>query len=193
LNYNWGDDYTFLVAESSYGWEDKKAFSDQTLAHLRHVITTGNLLQIELFTQFDYNKKRLLLARELIGAGLRFRLIKTELFKFRLGIAYMLENESYDLQSGSKHEIELTVHRLSSYGTFTIDIKENLSFVSITYFQPKIDEWNDNKVISENSLAVGLGAVVDLYLKFNLRYDSHPPDTIKNLDTASKLGLSFKF
>ena len=62
-----------------------------------------NLLQIELFTQFDNNKKRLLLARELLGGGLRFRILKTEHFKFRLGTAYMFETEKYDLPENAVH------------------------------------------------------------------------------------------
>lgn len=193
LNYNFGDDYTFLVGDAGFGWEGRESFSNQALAHLRHVVTTGKLLQLEFFSQFDYNKDRLLLERELLGTGIRLRLISSDSFKFRYGIAYMFENEVYDLPAISLHGKNSSSHRISSYFTFSFMLQENLNFVSVTYFQPDIKEINDYKLISENALVVILGKLVDLNIKFNLRHDSRPPDTIKETDTISKVGLSFKF
>jgi hypothetical protein len=193
LNYNWGDDYTFVVADGGYGWENGNAFVDQLFAHLRHVITTGELLQIELFTQFDNNKKRLLEARELLGGGVRFRILKTEHFKFRLGTAYMFETERYDLPPDSNHPNTTSFHRFTGYVTFKYQLNKLLSFVSTTYYQPRFKDFNDYKLFSENAFMIDTGKVLDLFIKFNLRYDSRPPDTVKNFDTISRIGFSFKF
>lgn len=193
LNYNWGDDYTFVVANAGYGWESGEEFVDQIFAHLRHVITPGELMQIELFTQFDNNKNRLLLERKLFGGGFRFRFIKSDIIKLRLGIGYMFENEFYDLPANSVHQSHSTAHRLTSYMTFIFNFDKTFSFISTSYYQPEFVEWNDYKFVSENELIIKTGTLMDFYIKFNLRYDSRPPDTIKNFDTFSKLGLSFKF
>lgn len=193
LNYNYGDDYTFLVLDAGYGWESGNPFVGQLFAHLRHVITPAHLYQVELFTQFDNNKKRRLLSRELIGGGIRLRLITEDIFKFRVGVAYMFEAEDYDLPASSIHGSSTKAHRMSSYLTFNYDIQANLSFVSVTYYQPKLDNWSDYKIVSENAFVIDAGKVVDFYLKFNLRYDSFPPDGIKGIDTATKMGISFKF
>jgi hypothetical protein len=193
LNYNWGDDYTFFIADGGYGWENGNAFVGQILAHLRHVITTANLLQIELFTQFDNNKKRLLLARELLGGGLRFRMLKTEHFKFRLGTAYMFETERYDLPENALHPKTTSLNRFTSYITLSFELNKTISLISTTYYQPNITDFNDYKLFSENALLVDAGEVFDFFIKFNLRYDSRPPDTIKNNDTFSRIGFSFKF
>lgn len=193
LNYNYGDDYTFLVLDAGFGWQDGESFSNNALAHLRHVVTLGEFLQLEGFAQFDYNKKRLLLSRELIGAGLRYRIYEDNYFKLRLGTAYMYEIENYDLPPNSVHKKEPRVSRLSSYLTFEIELQENLKFLSVSYYQPVVSNFDDFKLISENALVVDLGKVVDLNVKFNLRYDNKPPDTIKKTDTISKVGLSFKF
>ena len=193
LNYNWGDDYTFIIADGGYGWENGNAFVDQLFAHLRHVITTGDLLQIEFFTQFDNNKKRLLLERELLGGGLRFRILKTEHFKFRLGTAYMFETERYDLPVNSVHPQTTSLHRFTSYTTFKYQLNKLLSFISTTYYQPSITDFNDYKIFSENAFLIDTGEMFDLFIKFNLRYDSRPPDTVKNFDTFSRIGFSFKF
>ncbi len=166
---------------------------DKILAHLRHVVTTGELLQIEFFTQFDNNKKRLLLERELLGGGLRFRILKTEHFKFRLGTAYMFENEKYNLPENSIHPHITSLHRFTSYITIKLDFDKTLSFISTTYYQPHIADFNDYKLFSENALLVDAGEVFDFFIKFNLRYDSKSPDTIKEFDTFSRIGFSFKF
>jgi hypothetical protein len=193
LNYNWGDDYTFIIADGGYGWENGNAFVDQLFAHLRHVVTTGDLLQIEMFIQFDNNKKRLLLARELLGGGLRFRILKTEHFKFRFGTAYMFETEEYDLPANSVHPQTTSLHRFTSYATFKYQLNKLLSFISTTYYQPRLTDFNDHKLFSENAFLIDTGEVFDLFIKFNLRYDSRPPDTVKNFDTFSRIGFSFKF
>ena len=193
LNYNYGDDYTFLVLDGGYGWEKGNPFVSQLFAHLRHVITTAQLLQFELFAQYDNNKQRLLLNRELAGGGVRLRLLTADDFKLRIGLAYMFEVEEYNLPASSFHEHLSHTSRMSSYASFTSELKGNLSFVSITYFQPRLDKWRDYRLVSENALVINAGAVVDLYVKFNLRFDSRPPDTIKKTDTMTKMGIAIKF
>ena len=193
LNYNFGKDYIFFVGDAGYGWQDKEAFSNQALAHLRYVLSTNDFLQIEFFTQLDYNKKRLLLSRELAGTGVRLKLLTSSNFKIRYGIAYMFEHEKYDLPENSIHGRITNANRISSYATFNAKVKDGFTFNSTTYFQPKAGEWKDYKLISDNSFISELSALLDLSFGINLRYDSRPPDTIKKLDTITKFGLTFKF
>ena len=193
LNYNWGKSYTFFVGSAGYGWQDKEAFSNQALAHLRHVLSMSDFLQLEFFLQFDYNKKRLLLSRELAGAGVRLKLITEKSIKIRYGLAYMFEHEKYDLPANSSHGRLTDANRLSSYITFDVLLKDGFNFVSVTYFQPEITEWSDHKAISDNSFVSELSSLLDITFGVSLRYDSRPPDTIKKLDTVTKFGLSFKF
>ncbi len=193
LNYNYGDDYTFLVLDGGYGWEKGNPFVSQLFAHIRHVITPARLIQFELFAQYDNNKQRLLLNRELAGGGMRLRLLTTDDFKFRFGLAYMFEIEEYNLPVSSIHPTSSRTHRMSSYATFTSELQHHLSLVSITYFQPRLDKWRDYRIVSENALVITMGTLADLYLKFNLRFDSRPPDTIKRTDTVTKMGIAIKF
>lgn len=193
LNYNWGKSYTFFVGSAGYGWQDKEAFSNQALAHLRHVESLNDFLQLEFFLQFNYNKKRLLLSRELAGTGVRFKLLSEKSIKIRYGLAYMFEHEEYDLPANSSHGRLTDANRISSYATFDIQLKDGFNFISVTYYQPKISDWNDLKAISDNSFVSELSSLLDLTFGVSLRYDSRPPDTIKKLDTTTKFGLSFKF
>ncbi len=193
INYNFGKDYTFFVGNAGYGWQDKEAFSNEALAHLRYVVWLNDFLQIELFTQFDYNKERLLLARELAGTGIRLKLVTEKSLKIRYGLAYMFEREEFDLPANSVHGRITNTNRISSYATFDVMIKNGFSFVSVTYFQPKIINWKNYKLISDNSFVSEISSLIDIKFGVSLRYDSRPPDTIKKLDTISKFGLSFKF
>lgn len=192
LNINYGDDYTFLVLDGGYGWEKGNPFVSQLFAHARHVITPARLAQFELFAQYDNNKQRLLLNRELVGGGIRLRLLTIDDFKFRLGLAYMFEVEEYSLPASSVHEHASRASRMSSYATFTSEMHNHLSFVSITYYQPRLAKWRDFRIVSDNSLVINAGSVVDLYVKFSLRFDSYPPDTIKKTDTVTKMGIAIR-
>ncbi|MFZ2324454.1 MAG: DUF481 domain-containing protein [Ignavibacteriaceae bacterium] len=193
LNYNWGEDYTFLVVDGGLGWDDGKKIFNQALAHLRHVHSLNKLVQVEAFFQTDFNKKRLLNERELIGGGLRFRFLKSDHLKIRFGISYFYEHERYDVEKNSVHRNNLFANRLSTYFTFEYEIKNDVQFVSTTYYQPQIGKWNDYKILSDNSLVVNLSSFVDLNVGLNLRFDSKPPETIKNTDTYTRFGFSFKF
>lgn len=193
LNYNWGTSYTFLVADGGFGWDEGEQIFDQALLHLRHVQTITDLIQAEVFSQFDFNKSRLLTERELIGGGLRYRILKLDDLKLRIGTSYFFEHENYDVPKNSIHGNNLFANRFSSYLTVDFEIKNNVKLMMITYIQPQIGKWEDFRIISDNSLIVGLSSFVDLKTSFNLRYDAKPPETIKSIDTFTRFGFSFKF
>lgn len=193
LNFNRNSGYTFLVFSGEYGWNEGKQFSNELITHLRNVEKLEDWLQLETFIQFDYNRKRKLISRELIGAGLRYKILTNENFRFRLGTAYFFEAEQYDLEVQALHDKHTIAHRVSSYFTFEIDLKKDIKFLSVSYFQPDLRNFADYRIISENSIILNLSKYFDFNIKFNLRYDATPPDEIKDLDTITKFGLSFKF
>lgn len=193
LNYNWGNDYTFFVTDGGFGWDKGERIFNQALAHLRHVQSTSELIQLEIFLQADFNKKRLLDDRKLIGGGLRFRILKQDDLKLRLGTSYYYEYEKFNSPGNSIYQYIVYANRFSTYLTLELAIKDDVKLLMISYFQPKIGSWNDYRILSDNSLIVGLSSLLDVKISFNLRYDTRPPETIKNIDTITKFGLGFKF
>jgi putative salt-induced outer membrane protein YdiY len=193
LNYNWGKSYSFLVVNGGFGWDQGERIFNQALTHFRHVHDLNELMQIEAFTQYDFNKKRLLTGRELIGGGLRFKVLKTNELKLRIGTSYFYEHENYDVPSNSLHGNNLFANRLSTYTTFDLELKDDVKLILINYFQPRIGRWDDYRIISDNSLVVSLSSLLDLKVSFSLRYDAKPPETIKSTDAITKFGFSFKF
>lgn len=193
LNYNWGESYTFFVADGGFGWDDGERIFDQALLHVRHVHSISELIQAEAFAQIDFNKSRLLTERELLGGGLRLRVMKSENIKLRVAASYFYEVERYDVPENSVHGKNLFANRISTYFTFEYEIKDDIKLISITYYQPQIGKLDDFRILSDNSLIIKLSSFVDLKTSFNLRYDAKPPETIKGTDTFTKFGFTFKF
>ncbi len=193
LNYNWTTAYTFLVLNGSIGWSNGDRFMDQNTAHLRHVFLLSDRLQNEWFVQFDSNRKRHLSGRELAGLGIRLKMLTSQLAKLRLGAAWMFERERYDLAAGNRHPHELSTHRLSTYATWELGREGGLSLLSVSYFQPALNDWRDHRILSENALAIGLTTFLTLKLGFTLRRDSRPPEGVKKLDTITKSTFSLRF
>lgn len=193
LNYSRISSYSFFVFTGGYGWNNNKQFSNELISHLRNVEGLTDFIQFEAFLQFDYNKKRKLFARELIGVGLRYKILTSEDFKFRLGSSYFYEIEEYDLSQESVHGRNVNAHRFSSYSTFEFLIASNTKFSSVTYFQPDLRNLDDYRIISENTLGFDITKHLGFNVRFNIRYDTVPPDEIKNLDTITKVGISIKF
>jgi len=193
VNYNRSNrDYSFLILNGGFGRNEGKTFFSQALVHFRNVDGLSDNLQLEEFIQYDNNKSLLLLNRYLAGTGLRFKIYRGEKIAFRVGSNIFYEWEKYDLPVQSKHGRETKVIRLNTYITCKINIKEDLTFLSVSYLQPDIGNIKDLRVLSNNALQVKLSENLSLQVKLDARYDSRSADGIKSFDLFSKLGLSVK-
>jgi len=190
FNYNWGTDYTFLVVNSGFGINDGKSFFSQTLLHLRNVNSVSDFVSIEEFLQYNDNKQILLLHRALIGGGLRLKLINNDEITMRIGPAIFFEYESYNLDAAAKHKSKVNHARLSLYLTSLLKLQEGISFLSIMYLQPKVNDFKDLKILFDSALNIKLGKTVDFVVKLQIRYDSLPADTIEKFDLVTKLGIA---
>lgn len=193
INYNWGRSYSFLVLNGGIGWNKGERFMDNAMVHLRHVITLNSRLQNEWFLQFDQNHKRKLEARKVFGVGVRAKVMTAKTLKMRSGIAWMYEQERYNLADEEWHPRQTTSHRLSSYLTLESHAANNFSLLNVTYFQPLLSDWYDYRLLSENAMTIALSRHLDLKLSFTLRFDSKPPREVEKLDTVSKSALAVRF
>jgi len=184
---------TFIVVRGDYGWQNGFSFSNEALIHLRYIHSVSEIVKLEAFTQFDYNKQRLLLNRYLGGIGGRINIYDDSLISFKFGSAYMIEFEKYDLPENSNKENKITAHRWSNYFTVKFEISENTHAAMVVYCQPNILEWKDFRLLSENSLNVDISKSFALSVGFNLRYDNDLIPDIKNFDTKTKIGLVYQF
>lgn len=193
INYNKENYYTFFVFNGDYGWIDGNQFSNTALFHLRYVPRLSEFLQLEIFSQIDYDKARLLLFRDLIGSGLRFKIYTVKNYKLRIGSGFMYEHERYDLPATAKHKIRTYDVRWTNYFDNEIELQENLKLFSVVYYQPRVNEFSNTRILSENNLVVDVSRHFSFFITYDLRFDSNPPDGKKETDTKSKFGISLNF
>jgi len=192
LNYSAKTFYTFVIAQGEYGWKKGEEFSNNALLHLRYIHNVSELINPEAFAQINYNKKRKLLFRSLFGGGIRVTLIKKSESNFVFGSSYMYEHENLDIPLSAAHPQNTNNHRWNNYLSYSNSFSKNARISIVIYAQPKFSDFNDTRILSENHLGVILTEKFSLSINFSLRYDSKPPDNIKNLDTNTKVGLTIK-
>ena len=192
VNYKTSSFYTFIIGQGEYGWNKGKEFSNNALLHARYIRDFKGIVDPEIFGQINYNKSRLLNFRSLIGGGIRFPIISDSLSSLSLGTSYMYETEKLDLLESAKHPQKTNVSRWSSYINFSSNLSSNTRLSIIIYAQPDFEEFKDVRILSENLLSVKISRTFSLSLGFSLRYDSRPPDSVKDTDTNTKLGFALE-
>jgi len=193
LNWKTTGSTTFFVFESDYEWVNGKRSSDEGLFHIRHMKVLAKPISVEAFGQVNYDKKLLIKNRELIGAGIRYKLFDFEKSDLSVGTAYMFEHENYDLSANATHPTEVKVSRWSNYVSFYLQFNPNVTLGGVVYYQPRFNDFNDYRLLNENSLMVGITEVFSLSINFKIRHDSNPPDGIKKTDTQTDFGIAIKF
>ena len=131
--------------------------------------------KFEAFTTLQYNGLTRINLRANGGAGIRIKLTPDQytMAKFYLGVAFMYEYE--ELLAPIDYSRE---SRISSYFTFTLAPYEGVSFVSTTYAQPRINDFNDYRFCNETSLGLAITKKLSLTTTFNYNYDAAPPEGV---------------
>ncbi len=134
--------------------------------HLRYDYGFHDRWVFEAYEQIQYNEQIAMQSRNLVGAGLRFKLSKSFNRRVVAGLSYMFESERFK-DSASLH----INHRLSSYIAFIIKLSRDSKFVSTTYYQPKITDFSSRRVSSTASLLFKFTKNLVFNASFNLTDD----------------------
>lgn len=168
---------------------DGENFDNSFISHLRYNYKLSDFITWEAFTQGQFNKVNLIKFRGLMGTGPRFKLSKSEKYKFYLGTLPMYEYEEVDdgitpLQRN---------FRASCYLSFSLYPTDHISFISTSYYQPRFDQLDDYRISSESTLAVGLFQNFSLNTTYTFIFDAFPavgiPESQYNLTT----GIAYSF
>jgi hypothetical protein len=184
---------TFLILRGMYGWLSGNPFSNEGLVHLRHIYRHRGWIHPEVFGQVDYDEARKLEFRSIGGAGFRFNIVEKESVKMSWGTAYMLEYERFDLEPDAGHSKTETSHRWSNYLSLKIPLSDTSAIVWTAYVQPRFDDFEDLKTLSEGRIETELTDVLSLTIAARLRYDSAPPDGVVKRDTFLLTGIGIQF
>jgi hypothetical protein len=137
--------------------------------HFRYNYKIKDWFLAEAFTQAQFNKVLKVKIRWLLGAGPRFKVISTKPFCLYAATLYMYEHEElYDTNIVNRN------NRLSSYLAFTLKIKDNLSLLHTSYYQPKVNQFSDYRILSQSDLKISISKHFSFLFSYLYTYDTFP-------------------
>jgi len=166
-----------------------ESFENGGITHLRYNYRFARRIAWEIFTQGQYNKISFIKFRGLLGTGPRFKLTKSENYKFYLGTLVMYEYE----------ELEDNVtpvqrdFRGSIYASFSLYPIKTLSLISTTYYQPRLSQFGDYRVSNESSLLIDVYKNLAFSINYTFTFDSFPAEGIPNSQYDFATGIVYSF
>jgi hypothetical protein len=193
LSFSQGRNALIVVASGDIGWEGGERFSNEVLGHFRYVRSILKRVHLESFLQSNYDQSRSLDFRALGGLGLRFRLMQQDESRAWLGASFLLEHERNEVLPGYLHAEETSDPRGSAYLSFRVRISETTDATGTFYYQPRLDDPDDFRVLIDSRLSVSVTKTLSLNTSVSLRHDSDPVDFVSESDCRLMTGLSIEW
>jgi hypothetical protein len=168
------------------GASDK--FLNDGFGHVRYNYKVNSVVRWELFDQIQYNKIRNVNLRWLSGTGPRFKLYEGKSMRFYLGTLVMYEYEEIYKQALPNRD-----YRMSAYLSWTVQINKVLSHRATTYYQPRLDNFNDYRWSGQYSLLIKISKNLSFKTDYTFIYDEYPPIGIPKLFYTLKEGIAYLF
>lgn len=189
-----GNNYLFLVGNIAYGEKNDSMYISKGFIHLRGVRRANKRFMVEAFVQQEFNEFILLKSRTLLGGGLRILLFKREGEKSGLavnaGVGGMWENEKFKESGGAIKKENTSNLKSTNYLSINWAINKSVTLGNVSYLQLGFGDEETLRIYSDTSIDVKLSKVLSFHAKLNYRYDSNPPEGIKNEDIQLKNGLT---
>lgn len=183
-----------VIARGEYGTSAIATFKRKTFEHARARVAIDCRWKWEAFVQHELDGFRRLTVRALAGTGPALQIFDEQGVSMLAGVAYMLEYERLDERMGAADAGERSVaHRASAYVTSAQKLGESATLVETVYFQPRIDEPSDYRVLGEIAVTSKLSKHVALTDGFVAAYDQTPPDGVKPYDTQLRIAVLVAF
>lgn len=187
---------TFFVGNIEYVEGNKSIISNKGFLHLRTVTGLAKWLDIEFFTQSEFNRFIRMRERYLGGSNLRIKPISyfgsdsSTQFSIRLSFGAMYEYENQG--SNELHKIHRLVRSTNNVNIYW-KINEVFSLSEIAYFQPDISDFSDYRILNDFSLIFKISEHFKFFTSLNYRYDSDPTADLKNYDLELRNGIEIEF
>ena len=179
----------FFIGNYNLVRSEDQDFQNSWFFHLRYNQKLSNFFRLEGFLQNQNNELLTINSRNLIGLGIRLKLISKENTKVYFGNSYMYEKERIKSLDKSFYN-----HRNSSYLSLTFNLAQsNLELTSTTYFQPLYEEISNYRVLHQMKAEYKLSKALSLATLFDYFYNSL--EVNESTDYSSKLyfGLTFNY
>jgi len=177
-----------------YGKSHGRADTNKSFAHVRHMQHINPLTTLEGFAQAEKDEFSRLSFRGLIGAGVRRTLLAGEARgTVYLGLGGMYEDEELQARTGATDALQSQLWRGNLYLILKRQFNEQMRVVSSTYYQPRLDDWGDARLLEQAALLIKLNDALDLKLSLEVQFDNRPPQLVEKTDISYSTGLELHF
>lgn len=165
------------LALAEYNWSGAKGttLTHNAFLHLRYNrYLPVKWLVWEGFSQLQFNEITRINLRWLLGSGPRFKLYEESKGSIYLGSLYMFEITRENTLDDQY--LRLIENRMSSYFSVSIFPADNISLLTTTYYQPRIDKWSDYRLNNISELRFRFNKYLVLSMVYRLTFDSFPAE-----------------
>ncbi|MBV7270033.1 DUF481 domain-containing protein [Winogradskyella luteola] len=171
IQYNTTINFWLFVNDLNLQKIEENSLVNRGTQHLRYNRRISDKVKWEAFVQGQYDAISEIGFRGLIGTGPRFKLSKNDNYRFYLGTLIMYEYEK--ASSAIPDRIQQDV-RGSAYLSFSLYPTETISIISTSYYQPRIDAFNDFRFSSNTSMLFKILEDLAFKVNFNFFHDAFP-------------------
>jgi len=192
LDYKHHSFYSFIYIDGTYKESNYLLSDNNAKIHYRFVYHLTDLLNPEIFLQTEFDQFIELKERDLAGGGMRFVLVEYAADKdsskkiglsFGLGAMY-----EYELINGNP-DYSNNNARFTNYISFKWKPADSFVCATTTYYQPKMNDWNDIKAYTESEFAFYIGSHFAFTFDLTWKYHSNPPTSVKPYDIELSNGI----
>lgn len=169
---------------------DSERFVNRGIQHLRYNYRFHPRITWEAFVQTQYDPVSNIKFRGLLGSGPRFKVLPSEKHRFYIGTLVMYE---YEETEELDQIITNSDVRGSAYISVNLYPSDQVSIISTTYYQPKIDLLKDYRISTETSLVFRIFKDFAFKSTFTLLFDSFPAMGIPDTQYEWTNGLVYSF
>ncbi len=179
-----------LINKLDFKEANDDALVNKGIQHLRYNYAFKPKVSWEAFAQSQYDAISKISFRGLLGSGFRFTLWNNPKYKIFLGNLFMYEYEENKIDEERFYHRDF---RGSSYLSCSLHPSDAVSFVSTTYYQPRLNNFEDYRLSNETSLALRIFKNLAFKSTFTYVYDAFPVEGIPNTQYKFTNGILYSF
>lgn len=179
----------FVIGNYNLVRSKDQDFLNNWFAHLRYNQEISELFRFEAFVQTQHNQLLEISTRNLIGAGIRLKVISKEHFRMYIGNSYM-----YEVEESQVFNSKFNDHRNSTYLSTTFTGKEStINLTNTIYYQPLYSDFSDYRLLEQFKVEFPVFKAIDFSLLFDYYLDAITPSGNKDYYSNIKLGIGYSF
>ncbi len=178
------------ISKLSFATSNNETLLSDGYAHVRAIFNRNKKLGEEVYGQIQYNAIRGMQDRNLLGAGLRYKMFDKNKYGIILGAAIIKEWENWKFE---EEVVSKNLWKSSNYISFFGDVNNHFHFNIISYYQATYTDFFSPRVSLEVNINLSITAKLIFTSNFTMAYDNAPVIPINNTVYKFKNGIGYRF